>query len=182
MADKDILSAEEAQKMDFRYVTGTCKNCGGNQFHFDPEKQTFVCEYCSTEVYAATPKKETPKIELKKPVKVEVKKVEEDKTDSDSDYKPSVSSSSSSSYSSSSRSYGSGRMASGIAKVLFGIVLVALPMIARSLGVFEAPSDADELQKMICQVMPMALIAVRICGVMNVVMGMLDMVKSLMMY
>lgn len=35
----------------FHYMTGTCRNCGGNKYHFDEKEQTFVCEYCGTEVY-----------------------------------------------------------------------------------------------------------------------------------
>lgn len=46
---------EEANRMQFHFVTGTCKNCGGNKFRFDPKEQTFVCEYCQTEVYAVSP-------------------------------------------------------------------------------------------------------------------------------
>lgn len=45
----------EANRMQFHFVTGTCKNCGGNKFRFDPKEQTFVCEYCQTEVYAVSP-------------------------------------------------------------------------------------------------------------------------------
>lgn len=51
----------EEGRMQFRFVTGTCKNCGGNKFRFDPKEQTFVCEYCQTEVYAVSPMPEKEK-------------------------------------------------------------------------------------------------------------------------
>lgn len=51
----------EEGRMQFHFVTGTCKNCGGNKFRFDPKEQTFVCEYCQTEVYAVSPMPEKEK-------------------------------------------------------------------------------------------------------------------------
>ncbi len=51
----------EEGRMKFQFVTGTCKNCGGNKFKFDPKEQTFVCEYCQTEVYAVSPLPEQEK-------------------------------------------------------------------------------------------------------------------------
>ncbi len=36
----------------FRYVTATCPHCGANKYHFDEKEQTFVCEYCGSEIYA----------------------------------------------------------------------------------------------------------------------------------
>lgn len=79
MANK-ILSTEEAQKMRFRYVTGVCENCGGNKFHFDPKEQTFVCEFCSTEVYEAQKEpEEIEKVEEITEEPVEETEVEETK-------------------------------------------------------------------------------------------------------
>lgn len=53
-----------------KYITGKCSNCGANRFIFDEVEQTFVCEYCKTEVYAVVPEdtkvSETPKIEEEK--------------------------------------------------------------------------------------------------------------------
>lgn len=53
-----------------KYITGKCSNCGGNRFIFDEVEQTFVCEYCKTEVYVVVPEDtkmaETPKIEEEK--------------------------------------------------------------------------------------------------------------------
>ncbi len=53
-------------------MTGSCPNCGANQFRFDEEQQTFVCEYCGATVYQGKtadhaskmkPKSEQPKVE-----------------------------------------------------------------------------------------------------------------------
>lgn len=85
MANK-ILSAEEAQKMRFRYVTGICENCGGNKFHFDPKEQTFVCEFCSTEVYKAEEEPEEVVEEIVEEEPVEETEVEETKTETGHSY------------------------------------------------------------------------------------------------
>lgn len=69
----------EEGRMQFHFVTGTCKNCGGNKFRFDPKEQTFVCEYCQTEVYAVSPLPEQEKEPDNEGIKVEP--IKEEKTD-----------------------------------------------------------------------------------------------------
>ena len=69
----------EEGRMQFHFVTGTCKNCGGNRFKFDPKEQTFVCEYCQTEVYAVSPLPEQKEEPDNEGIKVEP--IKEEKTD-----------------------------------------------------------------------------------------------------
>jgi hypothetical protein len=45
-----------------------CPNCGANQFHFDEKEQTFVCEFCNTEVYGVQEEKKKPEPVHTKPV------------------------------------------------------------------------------------------------------------------
>ena len=62
-------------KIKFTPVTGECRCCGGNNFHFDEKEQTFVCEFCGTEVYNAGTVTEPVKEEKTEPKKVDIKQL-----------------------------------------------------------------------------------------------------------
>ena len=57
-----------SDKIKIKYLTGVCPNCGANQFHFDEKEQTFVCEFCNTEVYGVQEEKKKPEPVHTKPV------------------------------------------------------------------------------------------------------------------
>lgn len=57
-----------SDKIKIKYLTGMCPNCGANQFHFDEKEQTFVCEFCNTEVYGVQEEKKKPEPVHTKPV------------------------------------------------------------------------------------------------------------------
>jgi predicted nucleic acid-binding Zn-ribbon protein len=57
-----------SDKIKIKYLTGVCPNCGANQFHFDEKEQTFVCEFCNTEVYGVQEEKKKPEPVRTKPV------------------------------------------------------------------------------------------------------------------
>ena len=56
------------EKIRFKAVTGSCRFCGSNQYHFDEKEQTFVCEYCGAEVYIS---EEEPEEEVEEEVEEE---------------------------------------------------------------------------------------------------------------
>ena len=57
-----------SDKIKIKYLTGMCPNCGANQFHFDEKEQTFVCEFCNTEVYGVQEEKKKPEPAYTEPV------------------------------------------------------------------------------------------------------------------
>ena len=62
-----------AEKIRFKAVTGSCRFCGSNQYHFNEKEQTFVCEHCGAEVYIA---EEEPEEEIVE--EIEEEEVEEE--------------------------------------------------------------------------------------------------------
>ena len=123
----------EANRMQFHFVTGTCKNCGGNKFRFDPKEQTFVCEYCQTEVYAVSPlpkQEEEPDNEG-----INVEPIKEKKTDnnnvSGANVKPKEEESIYSGYS------GSDSFTSAIFSLISGTIMVFLRPLLCDTGILE---------------------------------------------
>lgn len=57
-----------SDRIRIKYLTGTCPNCGANRFHFDEKEQTFVCEFCNTEVYGVQEEKKKSEPVYTKPV------------------------------------------------------------------------------------------------------------------
>ena len=60
-----------SDRIRIKYLTGVCPNCGANQFHFDEKEQTFVCEFCNTEVYGVQEEKKKPEPARTEPVRTQ---------------------------------------------------------------------------------------------------------------
>lgn len=122
----------EEGRMQFHFVTGTCKNCGGNKFRFDPKEQTFVCEYCQTEVYAVSPLPEQKEEPDNEGIKVEP--IKEEKTDDNNVSGANVEPKEESVYSGYS---GSDSFTSAITSITAGTLMILLRPILCRTGIIE---------------------------------------------
>lgn len=164
MADK-ILSTEEAQKMRFRYVTGVCENCGGNRFHFDPKEQTFVCEFCSTEVYKAEKEPE----EIEEVEEITEKPVEETEEEAEQSYTGGYTS---------YYSHGENCL-SALFLLLAGGAVTFTPTLIRQCGLLENASSTASGQA-IEQMIQLLLTIFPILGCMIVILAVFKVVTSLL--
>jgi ribosomal protein S27E len=80
--------------LKFHYITGSCPNCGANQFRFNEEKQTLVCEYCDATVYQSGKTEDVPKMKFEsEQLKVEQcaePLCDDDSVDCSTDYQPDI--------------------------------------------------------------------------------------------
>lgn len=159
-------SSNKTPKMQFKFVTGTCPNCGGNKYFFDEKEQTFVCEFCNTEVYKGEPVKEEKKVEPKPEPKVE--KVEEPKEE------PTIHI---------SGGYGYGNPIKGIFMTLVGMMMIAMKTVVNYLGLLdnvEVSSSLAGSSEMMSSVLNMSLTCMMIVGVAMVIFGVYEVAMGML--
>lgn len=145
-----------AEKIHFKAVTGSCRFCGSNQYHFDEKEQTFVCEYCGAEVYMA----EEP--------------ITDDTTTEDISYDESEPKTEREDNENDASYLCVNRVRKGTVTILTGLIMVALPIIFNATGLLSADATTDAMLK----ALSIMLVFIRCIGFAEIVMGLWHLIQG----